>query len=92
MCISLHKSLKNTAIALSARKRKERQAMRQVEDQCVGCTAMGLHCIGSSCPNRNVVRYYCDECGEEDTLYDFDNQELCIECIKKRLDVVSEEE
>ena len=66
--------------------------MRQVEDECVGCTAMGLHCIGSSCPNRNVVRYYCDECGEEDTLYDFDNQELCIECIKKRLDVVSEEE
>ena len=52
---------------------------------------MILHsCLGSACPNKNVPHYYCDECGEEDDLYDFDNRQLCIECIKNLHDKVSE--
>lgn len=61
--------------------------MKRIEDECVGCPA-GVPCLGPSCPNRNVVRYYCDECGAEETLYEWDGQELCIECIKEQLDVV----
>lgn len=61
--------------------------MKRYENECVDC---GLPCLGSSCPNRNVLRYYCDECGEEETLYHYDDSELCIYCIEKRLERVEE--
>lgn len=60
--------------------------MKQLENECVDC---GLPCLGNSCPNRNVPRFYCDECGDEAQLYDFDGEELCIDCIEKRLDKVN---
>lgn len=56
--------------------------MCKYENECVGCD---LPCMGTGCPNRNVPHYYCDDCGEEDTLYEFDGEELCINCIKNRL-------
>jgi hypothetical protein len=56
--------------------------MRKIEDECVDC---GLPCLGDSCKYKNVERFYCDECGEEEVLYEYDSQELCIECIKTRL-------
>lgn len=56
--------------------------MRKTENECVQC---GLPCWGISCPNREVVHYYCDECGSEETLYDYEGEELCIECIRNRL-------
>ena len=59
--------------------------MHKIENECVDC---GLPCLGSSCPYRNVIRYYCDRCGEETTLYHFENEELCIGCIKDSLEVV----
>lgn len=62
--------------------------MRKVEDECVGCTNIGLYCIGSSCPNRNVPHYYCDRCGNEDKLYCYDGEELCEECLLKEFEVV----
>lgn len=58
--------------------------MRIVTDECVGCTSMGLPCMGTSCPNRNVTRYYCDKCNEEfevENLYKYENKELCANCI-----------
>ena len=61
--------------------------MKKVENECVQC---GLPCLGSSCPNRNVTRFYCDNCGEEETLYKYEGEELCIECIKKSLTEVTE--
>lgn len=61
--------------------------MKKIENECVCC---GLPCLGSSCPNQNVVRYYCDRCGEEDDLYYFNDEELCIYCIKKLLEKVEE--
>ena len=60
--------------------------MVKYENECVDC---GLPCLGNSCPNRNVVRYYCDGCGEECNTYIFDDEELCIDCIELRLDRVS---
>lgn len=35
-----------------------------IEDECVGCPPE-IGCYGSSCPNKNVSHYFCDECGEE---------------------------
>lgn len=59
--------------------------MKRIENDCVDC---GLPCLGNGCPYRNVPHYYCDECGNEETLYYYDGQELCVECIKERLCVV----
>ena len=57
--------------------------MVKYENHCVGCTSMGLYCMGSSCPNRNVPVPYCDECGcELEEIYDVDGEELCEECLK----------
>ena len=67
--------------------------MKTIENECVGCTSMGLPCMGSSCPNRNVVRCYCDECGEETTLYYYDDdKELCADCLLEKFEIVEESE
>ena len=62
--------------------------MKRVFNECVGCTEMGLPCMGITCPCREVTRYYCDECGDEAELYYYDGQELCIDCIEKKLEKV----
>lgn len=57
--------------------------MLKYENQCVGCTSMGLSCMGATCPNRNVPIYYCDRCCEElAEVYDVYGEELCEECLK----------
>lgn len=66
--------------------------MKVTENECVGCTDLGLPCLGSSCSNRNVVRYYCDECGSEETLYNYEGYELCELCIIKKYKVIAETE
>ena len=60
--------------------------MKRIENECADC---GLPCLGNSCPNRNVVRLYCDECNEEKVLYHYDSEELCGDCILERLDEVN---
>lgn len=62
--------------------------MTKYEDECCGCSIPAYPCLGSSCPNLNVKHYYCDECGEEEQLYSFDGEELCISCIENRLEKV----
>ena len=62
--------------------------MQRIEDECVGCTTIGLYCMGSGCPNRNVIRYYCDNCGCENKLYYYDDEELCEECLLEKFEVV----
>ena len=59
--------------------------MKKIENECVSC---GLPCLGSGCPNRNVIRFYCDRCGEEGKLYHYDSEEICEECLLKEFDVV----
>ena len=63
--------------------------MIKYENECVGCP-VEMGCIGSLCPHFKVPHYYCDECDEETELYEFEGEELCIECIKGRLDKVGE--
>lgn len=41
--------------------------------------------MGKSCPNRNVIRHYCDGCGEEEKLYYFDNGEYCESCVLDKI-------
>ena len=62
--------------------------MKRIENDCVGCTDLGLSCMGGGCPKREAVHYYCDECGSEEELYVFEDEELCIGCIIERLEKV----
>ena len=65
--------------------------MKFYVDECVGCSGMGLPCLGSSCPNRNAVHWRCDGCGDEDVpLYEFEDKELCMGCIEQSLTQVNE--
>lgn len=58
-----------------------------IENECVGCPA-DIGCMGNSCPYLNVPRFYCDKCGDEAELYWFENEQLCIDCIERRLERV----
>jgi hypothetical protein len=53
------------------------------QNECVDC---GLSCLGASCPNRNVERYYCDECGESAEVNEICGMDLCDKCAEKYLD------
>lgn len=59
--------------------------MRKTESACVDC---GFPCNGRACPNYEITRFFCDECGDEEKLFEFDGRELCIRCIEKALKVV----
>lgn len=61
--------------------------MRTIENECVGCPSE-RGCMGNSCPHKNAERFYCDNCGDETTLYHFDDEELCLSCVAERLDIV----
>ena len=62
--------------------------MKKVINECVGCTSLGLYCLGSTCPNRNVIRFYCDKCERESTLYDYYGEEICQECLLKEFNII----
>jgi hypothetical protein len=54
-----------------------------------GCVDCGLPCLYEACPNYQVFVYECDCCGDEaNSIYYFDGQELCIDCIENRLERV----
>lgn len=60
--------------------------MIMIENECVDC---GLPCMRESCPYYKVVRFYCDCCHDEvEDLYWFDGEELCIDCVAKRLEKI----
>lgn len=58
--------------------------MIEYSNECVGCPP-GMGCLGSSCHNRNVPHYYCDNCEDETQLYEFEGEQLCLSCIEKLL-------
>ena len=62
--------------------------MKKIVDECVGCPKE-IGCFGDTCPNKNVARFYCDVCGEEEMLYCYDGEELCQDCLLERFDKVS---
>lgn len=65
-------------------------------NECVDCATPGYPCMGSSCPNRRVPHYFCDECGGEfdaDELYQYDEDTmLCEEHLLEKFEKVSEKE
>lgn len=62
--------------------------MTAYENDCCDCATESYPCMGNACKNRNVPHYYCDECGDETKLYEFEGEDLCTNCVLKRLDVV----
>ena len=65
--------------------------MTRTENDCVGCPD-GMLCLGTSCPYRNVVHHYCDECGDDvPMVYKLDGEELCKECLAEKLGMENEE-
>lgn len=59
--------------------------MKVTENYCNGCPEC-IHCGR----NADVEVLQCDECGAyEDELFIYDGEELCIDCIKKRLERVT---
>ncbi len=63
--------------------------MVKYEDECCGCAVPAYPCLGSTCPNRHVARHYCDDCGDETQLYEWDDKELCLDCIEKYLEKIN---
>lgn len=58
--------------------------MIRYEDECVGCSSLGLPCMGSCCPNRNVPHLYCDKCDEEfeeEELFTSGDDMICLDCL-----------
>lgn len=60
--------------------------MVKIINDCVGCTSMGMRCIGPACPNRRREVHCCDNCGATDFLYDFEGGEYCGECMESLRD------
>lgn len=62
--------------------------MRKIANECCNCATPGYPCLGSSCPRRRVERFYCDKCGFEATLREYEGKELCVECLLEEIPVV----
>lgn len=60
-----------------------------ISNECCSCATESYPCRGNLCPLRNVPHLYCDDCGEEITLYYYEDEMLCLDCIKDRLDEVN---
>lgn len=63
--------------------------MKIIENECLNCPPE-IGCMGDTCPNKNVARFYCDECGEEEILYCYDGEELCQDCLLRRFDKIND--
>lgn len=61
--------------------------MIKFENECVGCPP-DMGCLGSSCKYVNTPHYYCDECGDEAKLHEYENKELCENCLLEKFPVV----
>ena len=60
--------------------------MKKKVDNCCDC---GKPCM-LFCPLRDdSYEYYCDGCGDETQLYEYEEKELCIDCIKQTLTKVN---
>lgn len=54
-----------------------------------GCVDCGKPCL-LFCPVRDDSwEYYCDKCGDETQLYEYEGKELCVRCIIGSLDKVN---
>jgi hypothetical protein len=44
--------------------------------------------MGEACPHFRVTRYYCDKCDSEETLYKYEDKELCADCLLEKFEKV----
>lgn len=59
------------------------------KNECCDCAVPAYPCMGSACPERNVLHLYCDDCGDEaDKLYKVDGEEICEDCLTRRFEVI----
>lgn len=66
--------------------------MVRKENHCVSCPPE-MGCLGSACPNRNVIMLYCDKCKDPvDLLYKYDGEELCADCLLSYCETVEGDE
>lgn len=62
------------------------------KNDCCDCAVPGYPCIGERCELLHNPHFYCDECEEEvnqGELYWFEDEQLCLDCITKRLKEVT---
>ena len=57
--------------------------MIKYENDCVGCPTYCIHC-----GRKHAPHFYCDECEEEDELYEFEDRQLCADCVLASLSKV----
>lgn len=62
--------------------------MTKIENDCYDCATGAYPCLGNSCPLVNTPHHYCDECGDETQLYDYEGKELCAECILNKYEAL----
>ena len=58
--------------------------MIQYKDECVGCPPY-WNCTGNACIYRNIPYTYCDKCKDLTTLYQWDDKQLCKDCLVEEL-------
>lgn len=90
MFLHVQKSLLGYDVAAESHLRQTRGVIQMIRyvDECVGCSSMGLFCLGASCPNRNVRRFFCDCCQQEaERLFIYNGDELCEYCFGEAVGV-----
>ena len=62
--------------------------MKIFSNECLNCPPL-LPCIGSSCRYYHPLeKHICDKCGDEVTLYYFEDMELCESCLLEKFPIV----
>lgn len=62
-------------------------------NNCIGCRDIGLPCMGDACRNQRAKRFYCDKCGDEvKTLYVYNDEHICGDCLLGMFDVAEDVE
>ena len=56
--------------------------MIRYENDCVDCATESYPC-DPFCSRRHAKHFYCDRCGYEDTLYWYNGEQLCLDCIRE---------